>query len=289
MELGYLPLGEPGAFRSLLLPETADALAAGEPLTALALTEEDLAVGAAAGFLEDGRFQISSLYVAPAYRRRGGGRRLVETLSALCAPYAGAVELRFTATREEHDTLPPFLAAMGFAELPDNGENIYLTTLGPAASSPFFSGAGKNGGTPLSALNQGMLSLLEKTAYTAEAPWPEDGLFRGSVDREVSVAVLDGGEPRAFILFDRSFPNALTLAAAWSVDPDPAVLASLLRTAVALAGERYPAETVVAVQAINPASAALVRALLPNAKPISHTYLYTLKRGSADPGGIDDV
>ena len=32
MEIGILPLEEPGVFRSLLLPETADALAAGEPV-----------------------------------------------------------------------------------------------------------------------------------------------------------------------------------------------------------------------------------------------------------------
>lgn len=285
MELGYLPLGEPGVFRSLLLPETADALAAGEPLTALVLTEGELAVGAAAGFLENGRFLITSLYVAPAYRRKGGGRQLVETLSRLCAPYAGAMELRFTATREEHDTLPPFLAAMGFVPVPDGGENIYLTTLERAAASAFFSGAGKSGGTPLSDLSKGQLSLMEKAAYAVGAPWPEGGVLAPGVDREVSVAVLDGSETRAFVLFDHSFPNALTLAAAWSADPNPVVLPSLLRSAMVRAREKYPAEMPVAVQAINPASAALVRALLPDAKPISHTYLYEIdpeKTGEGD-------
>lgn len=272
MELGYLPLGEPGAFRSLLMPDTADALAAGEPLTALALTEGELAVGAAAGCLEQGRFLITSLYVAPAYRRKGGGRRLVEALKTLSAPYAGAMELRFTATREEHDTLPPFLAALGFTEEPDNGENIYLTTLERAAASPFFSGAGK--GTPLSTLSRGQLSLLEKAAHAAGAPWPEGGLSK--LDAEVSVAVLDGSEPRAFVVFDHSFSGALTLAAAWSADRDPTVLPSLLRAAVARAREKYPLETPVAVQAVNPASAALVRALLPDARPVSHTCLCLL-------------
>lgn len=272
MKLGCLPLGEPGAFRSLLLPETADALAAEEPLTALALTEGELAVGAAAGCLEFGRFLITSLYVAPAYRRRGGGRLLVETLKTLCAPYVGALEFRFTATQEEHDTLPPFLTALGFAEEPDNGENIYLTTLERAAASPFFSGAGK--GTPLSALSRGQLSLMEKAAHAAGAPWPEGGVSK--LDAEVSVAVLDGSEPRAFVVFDHSFPGALTLAAAWSADRDPTVLPALLRSAVALAKEKYPPETAVAVQAVNPASAALVRALLPDARPVSHTYLCLL-------------
>lgn len=71
MIVGVLPPGDPGFFRSFLLPETADALAAGEPVTALTLSDDATGVGAMAGHLEDGRFQISSLYVAPDYHREG--------------------------------------------------------------------------------------------------------------------------------------------------------------------------------------------------------------------------
>ena len=49
MEIGVLPSGGPGVFRALLLPEAARALEEGEPLTALGLTQEGMAVGAAAG------------------------------------------------------------------------------------------------------------------------------------------------------------------------------------------------------------------------------------------------
>lgn len=274
MEIGILPLQEPGVFRSLLLKQTADALANGEPLTAIGLTEGDLAVGAAAGYLEKGRFLVHSLYVAPEYRRRGGGRLLIETLKDLCKPYAGGMELRFTSTKEEHETLPPFLTAMGFEREADRGENIFLITLRETAKTRFFSGAGKNIGKPLSEVSRGTLSLLEKGAYAAGAPWPEGGVFAAGVERDISVVAFEGSELRSFVLFDRSFPDALTLAAAWSIDPNPALLPSLLRSAMARAAEKYPPETRLAVQAINPASAALVRALLPNADPISHTYVY---------------
>lgn len=274
MEVGFLPSGDPGVFRSLLLPEAAEALTAGEPLTALALTHEEQAVGAVAGYVEDGHFLIRSLYVSPEARRKGGGRLLMDTLKKICAPYVGGMEVQFTSTREEHGTLPPFLAAMGFAELPDNGENLFLTTLDQAASSPFFSGAEKKAGTPLSTLSPGALSLLEKAANTMGSPWPEEGVFGPGVDREVSRVVMEGSEPKAYLIFDRSCLNALTLAAAWSGDPNPAVLPSLLRAAVAQAREKYPGETPVAVQAVNPAAAGLVAALLPGARPVSHSYLY---------------
>lgn len=278
MEIGILPLEEPGVFRSLLLPETADALAAGEPVTALALTENGLALGAAAGYLEGGRFQISSLYVSPDHRRRGGGRLLVATLAQLAAPYAGGMEFHFTSTREEHETLPPFLAAMGFREEADNGENIFLTTLGTAADNPFFSGAGKGMGTPLSELNPGALSLVEKAALAADAPLPEGGVTAAGVDREVSVAAFEGSEPKAFVLLDHSFPGALTLSAAWSVSRNPAVLPMLLRSAMARAREKYPLGTPLAVQATGSSSAKLVQALLAGAKPISHTWSRSLNK-----------
>lgn len=280
MEIGILPLEEPGVFRSLLLPETADALAAGEPVTALALTENGLALGAAAGYLERGRFLISSLYVSPDHRRKGGGRLLMETLAQLAAPYAGAMELNYTSTREEHETLPPFLAAMGFLEESDGGENIFLTTLGAVADTPFFSKGGKGFGTPFSELTPGALSLIEKAALAAGAPLPEGGVNAAGVDREASVVSLQGSETQAFVILDHSSAGVLTLAAAWSVSRNPSVLPMLLRASMTRLREKYPPETPLAVQATGSASARLVQALLAGARPISHTYICPLGTSS---------
>ena len=47
--LAYYPRGEPGVFCSLLLPEVAKALDAGEPVTAFGLAQDQIAVGALAG------------------------------------------------------------------------------------------------------------------------------------------------------------------------------------------------------------------------------------------------
>ena len=276
MEIGYLPLGEPGVFRSLLLPEAADALAQGEPLTALGLTEDGLALGAAAGYLENGRFLLRSLYVAPDHRRKGGGRMLVEALEGLAGQFASGMEIRFTATREEHFTLPPFLRALGFEQEPDDGENIYLTTLKDAAKSPFFSGEGKDFGTPLADLRDRALSLLEKAALAAEAPLPEGGLGSERVDREISLCSFEGSTPQAFVILETVQPDTLALSAAWSAAKNPTVLPRLLRTAMALAQKNYPLETGLTVQPIGAVSAALVRTILPDAVPISQVWVRDL-------------
>lgn len=272
MELGFLPAQDPGVFRPLLLPRAAAALSAGEPLTALALTEGTLAVGAAAGYLDGRRFLLISLYVAPEHRRQGGGRMLVEKLAELARPYAETMEVSFNVTLEEHKTLSPFLEKLGFTEEDDHGENIYLTTLGQV-NHAFFSSSARSFGTPLSALNEGTISLIGRAALAADAPLPEGGV--ASADRELSMVFLSGSEPQAFVLVDSS-SDALTLTAAWSVSHDPAVLPSLLRSAMTRALEKHPPETPLCTQAINPASAALVQKLLPGAVPISHSYTLVL-------------
>ena len=275
MKLGVLRPGDPGVFRSLLLPSTADALAAGEPVTVLTLTQERTAIGAAAGYLENGRFQLSSLYVAPDYRRRGGGRMLLKGLFRALEGYASGVELRFTVTEEEHRTLLPFLEAMGFAREPDAGESLCLTTLGSVGETPFFANAGTTAGTPFSQLRDGTLSLAEKAAVMAGAPIPEGGLLADTVDREISVARIKDGGVEAYVVFDTAWPDGLTLSAVWCRDPK--ALPMLLRSAVARAREKYPPETKVAVQAVNSASAALLRELLPSAETVAHTYYCSLR------------
>ena len=272
MQIGILPPGEPGVFRSLLLPEAAEALAAGEPVTAFGLTQDRLAVGALAGYLEKGRFQIASLYVAPDYRRCGGGRMLLEALLKALEGYASGVEINLTVTHEEHETLPAFLEVLGFAQEEEGGEGRYLTTLGEVSKRPFFAGSGKPMGTPFSELSEGTLSLMKKAAMMADALQPEGGLSAQTVERDLSVAYLNGSKPEAFMVFDTSWPGGLTLAAVWSGSKDPAILPALLRSAVARARAKYPPETKVMVQAVTGVSAALTQTLLPESGAISYTY-----------------
>lgn len=273
MEIGCLTPGNLSVFRPLLLPETARALERGEPLTALGLTEGRVALGAAAGYLAGRRFRVTSLYVAPDYRRRGGGRLLIEKLVLLCRFGADSLVLRFTATEEEHHTLPPFLEHMGFFEEDDHGENLYQIKLEQVARTDFFSARGARRGVPFAQLSQEVLSGGERAALVAQAPIPEGGLNGGQVDREVSMAHLENGRIQAYVVCDTSWSGGLTLSALWSQSQDNMVLPGLLRSALSAAVEKYPPDTALVMQAVNQRSAALLRTLLPQAEPISHAYL----------------
>lgn len=274
MELGIVTSENLEVFRSLLLPESARALADGEPVTALGLVQDRVAVGACAGSIQGERFHINSFYVAPAYRRMGGGRMLMDQLKELTGKRASELKISFTATKEEHHTLIPFLESMGFVRQEDLGESIYQVTLEQVSRSPFFR-SGKTGrGTPFSQLDESVLCAGERAALVDQAPMPKGGLRAPSVDRDVSAAYVQNDVIQAYVVGDTSWSGGLCLSAVWSGSRDPMALPGLLCLALNRAVEKYPQETALVIQAVNERSAALLAALLPEAAPISHVYVY---------------
>lgn len=277
MKVGLIPRGEPGAFRQLLLPEAADALAAGEPVIAAGLTKGDTALGAAAGWLDENRFQIISLYVAPEYRRRGGGRMLMRWLMNVAEDVSAGVEVSFCVEQEDHRTLIPFLEAMGFGQREDFGGQVYLTTVADAAKEKFFAAGGAKTGIAFSQLGDGVLNLAQKKAVLAGDETPEGGLLWSCVDRDVSVAALQGTEVCAYVAVDTSWPGGLTLSAMRTDSKKPAVMAGLLRGCVEKMEQKYPPQTPLAIPTAGRAQAALVQGLFPGAEPVSRTYYRPLR------------
>ncbi|MCD8196712.1 MAG: GNAT family N-acetyltransferase [Lachnospiraceae bacterium] len=272
MQIGVLPPGDPGVFRSLLLPEAARALEEGQAVTALGLTEGDVAVGALAGDLEDGFFQIRSLYVAPDYRRRGGGRLLVGTLEKLLAETRTGMMIHFTVTRQEHETLFPFLGALGFRDETNETENIYVTTLGELGKAAHLSGA-KESGVSFAELDEGLLRQAELVARAGGSPRPEGGVDGPYVERRISMAIVRENRIAAYAIFDRSCLGSLTLSSTWSGSVGPAAVFSMVRSAFGRASRLFPPEEKIVIQSVDRLTAALIRAMAPQARMISHTWM----------------
>ena len=74
MKVGIIAQSQWPLFEPLLLPVVRESLERGADVTVLGLTEEDVACGAAAYYMDANRMQIISLYVSPDYRGRGGGK-----------------------------------------------------------------------------------------------------------------------------------------------------------------------------------------------------------------------
>jgi GNAT superfamily N-acetyltransferase len=274
MEIGYISANNLSVYRSLLLPQAARAIEQGEALTAVGVTEGRLACGALAGFLEDGCFQIVSLYMAPDHRRKGGGRLMLDALADILndLPGAGAMRADYAVTEPEHDALAPFFERMGFAPIDRRGQDVYFFTLGQAAASPLFAGDASVSANirAFSQIPNIYLAQADFRARELGVPMSEATLISAGIDRDISVAVLQDKNVTAFLAFDRSVGGRLTIGSAWA-GAGPMVMPAMLRCAFSLAMSKFPSETEMAAQAVSGVVARIIRGIIPDARPVSRS------------------
>ena len=273
MHVGWIDQSNLPLFRTFLLPDSEAALERGEPLTALGLMKGEVACGAATAWL-DGQdtLSIRSLYVAPDYRRQGGGRLLVNTLAALGTGLCGSIQCGYTQTLPEHEALAPFFTALGFQ--PEEEESgIYLTTLKELADSPLFQNRTEppKGPIPFVQVSTSALVAVYKKAAAAGENYLEVPLTDPSVDQQASVAILEQGMPRSFAVLTRQAPDQVTLA--WVKSAQPNDLPLMLQSAFARLREISAPETRVAVQTVDDQTAQLMAAILPGVSPISRGFI----------------
>lgn len=272
LQVGWISRESQAVFGDLLLEDARKALERGEPITALGLTDGMRACGAAAAWLGQGNvLEIQSLYVAPDYRRQGGSRLLVDTLCGLAQGRCQRVSIRYTCTRPEHETLAPFLTALGFT--PDQSrENLYQITLEELAHTPFFRGrsSGTSGCTPFAQVPRHSLTAAYQKAAGQEENYLEIPLTHPSVDGEVSMAILEGDTVRSFLALTPTAPGRIRLA--WMQSGRPQDVPALLRGSFARLQASYPPETVLTIQTVVPEARNLLDRLCPGIRPISRFY-----------------
>ena len=244
MKVNALPHEFPEKYRLLLLPEVVEQLSAGMPITVLILTEEDTACGAVAGYIRGSRVVISSLYVSRGFRLKGGGRLLLEKLIEQLPKEVLGLEISYTITAEEHQTLQPFLERMDFWSEPDNGETVFAISLSEMMKSPSMESADKRLGTPFSELETSLLFM----AY----------VHNGKIE---SFVTIDMSKEEGLILLSlpidiRTFP----------------VTIKLLRSVIDKLSVCYVPDTKIITYSLSNVDKAMIRNLFPTAEEISYTY-----------------
>ena len=275
MTLGYISIEQLPVFSPFMDPQVVAALKEGEPITALGIVKGETACGALAGYIDEEHFQITSLYVAPAFRRQGGATMMLNGLKRILYEYSSIekIMIDYTVTHEEHETLMPFLDASDFTTEQNDGLTLYRFPLEKVLHSPLFTASTLESSHLLafSRISDDLLMTAQKTASVQDVPLPEVPLTSNELDRELSHAYIKNGEIEAFITFDHSYGNMLTLSCAWVDKAQPAILAALLRKSLQRANELYSPDTMIAVQPVNEASAKLIHNLVPDAECISFT------------------
>lgn len=282
MEIGYIDSAQMQFFSNLLLPQTVEAIQNGEPITALGIVKDSIACGAIAGYITEGKFRIVSFYVAPEFRRQGGGRMLLEGIRKLLEDevMVSGVEIRYTVTQSEHETMASFLLAMQFEKEDDKGQTLYTFTLGQAANDILAANTDKQDVNvlPFVKISDHALHMAQKEASIQDIPLPQVTLDSPELDRELSHSIVKNGSVQAFVVFDHSCCGLPTLCSAWSGNVGQTALIRLLRPAFQRATQLYGMEARMAVQAVTPATAALIQNIVPGAMPISFSYYLPIDR-----------
>ena len=280
MKVGRIDQTQWPLFAPLLLPIVTKALERGDSVAVLGLTEDDVACGAAAYYMDGSRLEIISFYVAPDYRGRGGATLLLTTLARLArkGPIpAYEIALDFSSTHQEHEELIRFLEHMGYQKRDSHNGNDYYMTLGQMMASPYHKPMKT---LPKDVVSLGRLDDVEQHMllyHAAQAgTWiPVSSLSDPEVEQDVSCAIVKGGAAIAFLLF-RYHGARLTLSCTWEKEHKVEHIPQMLRYALGQLSQKYPPETPMAVHAVNGSCEDLVLKLVPDAHPISVCYYRTL-------------
>ena len=135
-EIGLITDENIGIFKSLLLPDAAEAIKNKEPVLALGWGVDGVAAGALSGVISNKNdFYLTSLYVAPDYRNFGGASFLLDTLEELLRGNAADISVDFLCTNEEHVLLERYLRSEGFNDSSADVTDVYMTGLGEAVDN----------------------------------------------------------------------------------------------------------------------------------------------------------
>lgn len=228
---------------------------------------EDSAPPVAAGILmahaEESMVVVDWLYVDEAFRRRGGGRAMLELLlqNARASGILKGVSVFFA---DDDENMPAFLAACGFGVSQRGGSAGFAIRLGDFPYIPAF-GPTKGSIVPLEEIPEAervrFAALLDSAAIPGIAvPTP----FSFRAYRPESCVCLEDGIIRAICLL-RGDENGLSIDWIYSNTAPPAIIRTINESVSRLKGA-FPADTTLAFASVNKDLENVIKRYLPAAQ-----------------------
>ena len=273
----YVEPDNPGAFEELLLPSVNAKLKKGEMLPIIGLLSQNVAVGAIALNAKEGRIEILSLYVAPDYRKKGGGRLLLETAELLASRLESKLYARFTVVDEETELLEKALSACGLNLRNDKEARTYMVVLADCEEEENIRNEEHDKNLKfLEGLSPAKLKSLTKLCESKEVYVPKGGFLAEKLDKGLSAVYEEKSGLKGFITVEHiSYKDGIRITAAYNDDSNPMIMMWLLKAVLSKALEKYDDKTPLLIDVTGETADKYVRYLLPEAEVISRTYYKT--------------
>ena len=234
---------------------------------------ENSAAGAICLRPDDFMLNITSLFVAPSYRKKGGGRFLLDETKRIFGEKDMEFNTEFLIYGKDEEDLALFLEDYGFVSA-DPEYDVYITSVGELETTKLN---GKKGqGCAFSKFDTKILNSSEIEAATNGAMLPSKGFISPNIDTEVSAGIINEGTLEAFIIFEKLSEDLLLLSALYARDKSPVTLLHLLEKSTNLLQNTYPDDTRILIQSVDETGENLIESIFENANDISCRYRYVI-------------
>ena len=233
----------------------------------------NIAAGAICIRPDDFLLNITSFYVAPEFRGKGGGKFLLDETKRIFGKEYMEFNTEFLIYGKEQEKLANFLEEYGF-EYADPENDFYLTTVGDLKNTKLN---GKKGsGIEFSAIDPQILKHATGEADKKGDMTPIGGLTSPRIDKDVSVGIVNNGILESYLVFEKMSEDLLLLSALQSKDKSPVGLLHILEKSTALLQMKYPDKQRIIIQSIDEAGEGIIEYLFENINDISCRYRYVI-------------
>ncbi len=253
------------------------------PVTALAVLKGNTVIGALSGAANEGYFDISSLYVAEAYRRQGAGTALMRSLFAfldgedLPVRVAYGIQSMKEQSLREPDELKSFLFSLGFEKVDATYPPYISEPLGNFLPDMDDTHEARRGIFTFSQVGVDLLSTLaadEVDEYGdvlhRYVAWD---LLADSVDKDISLCKVKKNKIISYVAVDIAVGEPIEISAVWLSGEEAGDVSFMLSTIIANLKQEYHPKTKIILLAMGIGAWEVTKELCPDASPAAECFI----------------
>ena len=233
----------------------------------------NMAAGAICIVPDDYELKITSFYVAPDYRGRGAGKYLLDEVKRIFGGKNKEFDIEFLLHDEEEENLALFLEKYGFSYV-DPEHDVFELTVVDLEKTRFN---GKKGdGVPFSKIPGKLINSAQSDALKKGALLPIGGFKSESIEKHISVAIVNEDEIESFLIFEKLSPKLLMLSSFYVKDDDTTTLIHLLERSTDLILDRYPGYVKIIINPYSEEDVEAIEKFSEDVRNISCRYRYVM-------------